>query len=437
MSTSDEIYAPKDSSAVSESIHIDRFGGLRACEIPLSRISIFIGPQASGKSIAAKSIFFCKSYPREMLSAVFEDLNRQELHSKLKKKFSEYFRSASQEQAFSIRYENGEDFIVVKAPAERKSNRQIEINTSEYFDKEFASLRKVFGKFRRKAEAEGAADDFDYEFKFQDNYFNRHLARFGESWPVPQVFIPAGRAYYSFLQGSIFSLLSSNIPIDPFVREFGSSYERYKDFFFRRNATTGDAFKKQLEMVLRGSYVKREKQDFILTPDSRETLISNSSSGQQEVLPLLVMLEYFQRLSTVRGRGVYIEEPEAHLFPDSQRKLVELLAYVFSAKSKSSQLILTTHSPYVCSSANNLLLAGDILSKIPGGARVPLRGITSLGAYLEFDHLTASALADGSANSIIDVENRVIDTSYLDKASQDLMEQRERLLMLEEQVSGS
>lgn len=437
MNSTDVVTSQNAQAARHESIHIDKFGGLKSCSIPLSRISIFIGPQASGKSIAAKSIFFCKSYPREMLAAVFEDLNRQELHSKLKKKFSEYFRSASQEHAFSIVYRNGDDFIEVKAPAERKSSRQIEINTSEYFDKEFASLRKVFGKLRRKAEAAVAADDYDYEFKFQDNYFNRHVARFGGSWPLPQVFIPAGRAYYSFLQGSIFSLLSSNIPIDPFVREFGSSYERYKDFFFRRSSETGDAFKKQLEMVLRGSYVKREKQDFILTPDRRETLISNSSSGQQEVLPLLVMLEYFQKLANARGRGVYIEEPEAHLFPDSQRKLVELLAYVFSGRSKTSQLILTTHSPYVCSSANNLLLAGDILSKSGMRARVALRGITSLGSHLDFDHLTASALSDGGAESILDVEHRVIDTSYLDRASQDLMEQREKLLVLEEQLRGA
>lgn len=421
---------------LNDSLTVDSFGGLSNVEIPLSALSLFIGPQASGKSIAAKSIFFCKSYPREMLNAIYEELNREQFHNKLKKKFVEYFRSAAQAKSFFVRYQMGEDYIEVKAATERKSSRHIEVSTSEYFEREFASLRKVYGKYRRRAEGSDADDDFEYDYKIQNNYSKRHESRFGDGWPLVQVFIPAGRSYYSFLQTSIFSLLSSNVPIDPFIRDFGSSYERYKDYFFRRQLKTGDGFKRQLEQVLRGSYLRKDREDYILTPDKRETLVSSSSSGQQEVLPLLVMLQYFYTLASSRGRGVYIEEPEAHLFPDSQHKLIELLAYIFSVRSSRSQLILTTHSPYVCSAANNLLLAGDIIQKGGAAARPALREITTFGAFLRFDRLTAIALSDGGATSITNDEYHLIDTSYLDGVSSDMIDQRERLLALEEAYSN-
>ncbi len=48
-------------------------------------------------------------------------------------------------------------------------------------------------------------------------------------------------------------------------------------------------------------------------------LSSNASSGQQEILPLIIMLKLFlnKTISLGNRAALYIEEPEAHLFPNS------------------------------------------------------------------------------------------------------------------------
>mgnify|MGYP006206212493 CR=1 FL=1 len=50
-----------------------------------------------------------------------------------------------------------------------------------------------------------------------------------------------------------------------------------------------------------------------------------------------------------------IEEPEAHLFPVAQKHLIELLAIMVN-RNEDNQLIITTHSPYILSSFNNLTI---------------------------------------------------------------------------------
>lgn len=49
-----------------------------------------------------------------------------------------------------------------------------------------------------------------------------------------------------------------------------------------------------------------------------------------------------------------IEEPESHLFPESQKYITELIALVNNC---GHSIVLTTHSPYVLGTLNNLLYA--------------------------------------------------------------------------------
>lgn len=55
---------------------------------------------------------------------------------------------------------------------------------------------------------------------------------------------------------------------------------------------------------------------------------------------------------------IIIEEPEAHLFSVAQRDVVELVAIVLN--ETKSKAIITTHSPYILTSANVLLYANKV-----------------------------------------------------------------------------
>jgi predicted ATPase len=114
---------------------------------------------------------------------------------------------------------------------------------------------------------------------------------------------------------------------------------------------------------LRANLLRIEKQDLLEFEDGRRVKLAQASSGQQEILPLLLLLARFFSLRLARGRAVYIEEPEAHLFPSTQKLVVELMARSFRARSGEMSLVITTHSPYILTSVNNLLQAGQVYSK--------------------------------------------------------------------------
>lgn len=55
-----------------------------------------------------------------------------------------------------------------------------------------------------------------------------------------------------------------------------------------------------------------------------------------------------------------IEEPESHLFPESQKYMTELVALISNCKHS---VVLTTHSPYVLGTLDNLLYAKTFSDK--------------------------------------------------------------------------
>ncbi|WP_029033397.1 ATP-binding protein [Salinimicrobium terrae] len=72
---------------------------------------------------------------------------------------------------------------------------------------------------------------------------------------------------------------------------------------------------------MNGTYLREKEKDFILHKDNRKVNLSNASSGQQETLPLVTVLKVLNYSSFFNGGAtLYIEEPEAHLFPTAQMK---------------------------------------------------------------------------------------------------------------------
>ena len=99
-------------------------------------------------------------------------------------------------------------------------------------------------------------------------------------------------------------------------------------------------------------------------------IITYGPSAQQELLPLAIALEVLENASfSFHSISIYIEEPEAHLFPEAQRQTSYKIAKVLNklVNQQGSRLdvrvFLSTHSPYVMSAFNNLLQAGKIANE--------------------------------------------------------------------------
>jgi AAA15 family ATPase/GTPase len=252
-----------------------------------------------------------------------------------------------------------------------------------------------------------------------------------------QIFIPAGRAFYSHLEASVFRTLESGQDMDPFLISFGAFVEASKGVLYEhrllnksRERTEGmNAFQKMLSTVMNGDFKRVKGHDYLHYTDKRRVRLAQASSGQQEALPLLLVLGRFMSLSHFTGRSVYIEEPEAHLFPATQRKIVEFMAGTYRTRHDQMCLVITTHSPYILTAMNNLLQAGKLYSSSPKAeTSKKLQGIVPSSNALYPGEVKAYSLENGEAKSIICPETNLIEAEIIDNVSADISVQFDQLL---------
>lgn len=417
-----------------ESIIIQNFGGLKNVTFELDRINIFIGPQASGKSVTAKLLFFFKKFPAEILNSIENKESKRDLDSRQKKKFGTYFPKESWSKSdFKIEYRIGDSYIVVSKVAQKPIN----FNYSDDFKKLLDKGRKIY-----KDEQKKSSSELRYiSYKISRNTRNRFYECLKNDISVmanySQFFVPAGRSFFANIQSSIFSFLSNNKFLDPFLIEFGSFYEEFKRFAYSKTLKDGQpqktdkAFDKLINEIVSGNFIREKEKDFIIHNDNRKVNLANASSGQQEILPLVLVLRTLNNLSfSSSGATLYIEEPEAHLFPTAQKKIVQLLARTFNNKNNNFQLIITTHSPYILSSFNNLIEAGKIVDENKDKLSKVDKVIPNL-ERLTPQSVKAYSVYNGKKQSLMDKENKLISSNILDSVSDEIAIDFGKLLDIE------
>ena len=97
-----------------------------------------------------------------------------------------------------------------------------------------------------------------------------------------------------------------------------------------------------------------------------------------------------------------VEEPEQNLYPSSQIEVAKFLISCLNENVRNS-LLITTHSPFILSTLNNLLYASKINSK-------------KFENQYKIDANVCSAflVQNGKIIDIFDRENQIIDTTVID-----------------------
>jgi len=422
-----------------ESLEVNNFLTIKEAHVVVRRFTIMIGPQANGKSLIAKLLYFFRNF---LNTHYMRSIKKLETRPQLKTTGIAYFEAIFPkytwlDQNFELVYTINETSISLSRDP-RLAQGIINFSMSEDL---LEAHRKAKLLLKRKSEEitdeeniRAAEILFDvHQEAIYDTPLNDSFQR--------SVFIPASRSFFANLQKNVFSFLANNIAIDPLIKEFGSAYETSKIGRLRRPASGDtlqlrDEINQQIEGILVGRYVHQDDQDWIIS-DRRKINLANASSGQQEVLPLLLVLSsWVQRTSrlrasarTRRGPTFFIEEPEAHLFPVSQRRLVGILARLYAELGYN--FVLTTHSPYVLTALNNLIMASNLLHEKGEKVSKKVQEAVGQNSFIKFEDVSAYTIRNGKLEDILDLENKLIGSTVIDSVSDEFDRVFDALMQIE------
>ncbi|MCL1806162.1 MAG: AAA family ATPase [Oscillospiraceae bacterium] len=266
------------------------------------------------------------------------------------------------------------------------------------------------------------------------------IARFIAEQNEDCLYIPAGRAIIPLIFKSYAA--ATRLKIDPFMDKFILFVDNVRETFFddyyramqnqyksdsRINKNNFAEAVSLLRHIVKGECAYSNEADKDKIHVNKEIIISlfEASSGQQEIFYILFALLYV--LSHPDPRTIIIEEPEAHLYPVSQKLVMELVARVINATG--SRVIITTHSPYILTATNLLIHSAKVENKIQGE-----EAVVDPMARLNPDDVAAYLLERNgqfSSRSIIDEESGLIKAEEIDTVSDIIDEKMDDLVRLE------
>lgn len=319
------------------SLHIKNFGPIvDSIKIELTPLMVLIGRQSAGKSTFMKVLCFCRWVEKKIMVSTDDMVNQYTHYNRFVKELKQFHRL------------NDEFF---------------QESTELIFDGDNISIeyRGVNGnaKIVRKK-------------SFAEKRFNTKLS-----------YIPAERNLISAIQNvdKTYKATEKDVLFN-FIYEWDEAKAPYTSEHPFKLAATGGF-----------SYMNKSSADVLLREDGTETPAFYASSGMQSVMPMDVMTNYitnrvgknaslsmherneicktdnghsYRRLE-YQSAQLFIEEPEQNLYPESQKlvvlSLVRSLKKALENGSEQSMIVVTTHSPYVMSVVNVLLVAAIVKEK--------------------------------------------------------------------------
>lgn len=125
--------------------------------------------------------------------------------------------------------------------------------------------------------------------------------------------------------------------------------------------------------------------------------------------------------------NIFLEEPEQNLYPTTQRELVNRLVEFSYDEKRQHNVFITTHSPYILTSLNNLLYATQVgLTR-----KTETRKIIPLKNWIQFEDMSAWFVKNGTVVSILDRKLKQIKAEKIDEVSRHLNKDFDKLLNLE------
>ena len=173
------------------------------------------------------------------------------------------------------------------------------------------------------------------------------------------------------------------------------------------DAPAAEFLMEKMARILKGTYGTADDKKSLFNQPTGEGSVPllAASAGEQNTLRLLQDIFF----TVIYNDTVFrvIEEPEASLYPTAQKELIECIALLLN--TEESQVVLTTHSPYVLTVLQTLLRAAPAIKKHPSvAAAARIAKLAPDRCWLSADEVAVYELKDGTCHSLIDAESEEI-----------------------------
>ncbi len=370
-------------------IEIRKNGPIEQFEMDVNKFNILIGEQATGKSTVAKSVYFfrtVKTLMTDYLTQLYDSnsYNNQlqegihifkAISHDLKSVFIRLFGySWDLNPDLYLKYEYYDDIWIEISMYDDhiKRRRYISVNYSEEMRRQISELQEEVRQMRNDRMHVTTSLALANEERKRD--YNAIAQRVNEIFHDDKetYYIPAGRSVLTVLSSSR-AMMNSLTNLDLITERFMMMIDGVREIYNRgvKNAHlyyprpdrkfNPNKLAEYIVTMQKGEYFYNNGQEELkIQDDEGETIkINFASSGQQEVLWVLNFL--YALLLREEKTFVIIEEPEAHIYPSLQKDVMDFISMF--TQLGNNEVFITTHSPYVLTTVNNLYYAGVLASQ--------------------------------------------------------------------------
>lgn len=427
-------------------LEVDNFSVIRKATLEFGRITVLIGPQAKGKSLICKLAYFLGWETTTVAARALVDRKPwSDFLEAIRLEFVSRFSTAGWLRTDSQASFSSYLYSVRVRGAGDPLNPQLEFTFSNRFRELYESN---LGELHRQpvllASTRGQLQqDFWIEIS---HLLNPDLAQ-------SNIYIPSGRQFFTVAAKSVAALDSPGL--DDITRRFAGLIAwdtRWKVGMTTSGRGVLQEIGREIERIAGGVVVMTDGEPTFLSQDGRRLPLSMLSSGTSELLPMLNVLTYLAYAqehspAPVRSPGgpfrghkefgplIFVEEPESHVFPETQRELVNLFAWMSNDPFLSFDWVITTHSPYVLTAFNTLLEAWRAGQSTPKHKQVS--ALIPERYWINENEFAAYGIRDGFLAPIFRKEadkdrgTGLIDADYLDSVSSAISSEFSKLLEIE------
>ena len=448
-------------------INIQNFGPIKNADIELKPLIVLIGEQASGKSTLAKLIYFFKTLGEGFFSSYLDSESvKIEWHrhflNPIRDKFNELFGQQSDNFIITFWYDE-ERYITLSL----NKNKRLNVKHSfKFFLKEIKDElnhhKEAFIQYKQRLTEDSSFLEninLNIALKNHSQSIYQAINALFETAHNDSLYIMAGRnSTVSFAElfeehyakvyfrnlvdiGRATKDFKSMTIDESLFMEYISKVRKIRQTF--KNAGNFEGMihhspkdKKGklviahniIKKILHGQYADAGEEERIVF-GHKSVFLKDASSGQQEAIRILQDLFLILRSDNTVLR--IIEEPEAHLYPETQKLLLQLIVMVLNANA-GNQILITTHSPYTLSILNNLLYAAQIAQI----NETDVNNVINRNFWLETEKTAAFQIKRSQILPITDMDSGLIQAEVIDSVSDSLNDEMDKLMTIEINGNG-